>query len=136
MKLAAPPCSFSCYNKDNPTGSDKRKYYVSDYSFEAEEGTTSDIVSGDLYIDRVVVDAEISVTSPTTTYTGSAQFVFPARHWAFALDGHATLAEKDSVTKTVSLEGFVETTPVTGSFDITAEIVSSGQVVYEDWSPT
>jgi hypothetical protein len=136
MKIAAPPCSFSCYNKDNPTGSDSMKYYVSSYSFSDASGPTSDVVSGDLYIDQIKVSAEISVKDPVTTYSGSAEFVFPATHWAFTLDGHATLAEKDSVTKAVSLVGIVAAVPVTGSFDITAEIVSSGQAVYDDWSPT
>jgi hypothetical protein len=134
MKLAAAPCSFKCYNKDNPTGSDKIKYYVSDFSFSSETGPTSDIVSGDLYIDQITTTASITVKSPIAVFTGTTSFVFPARHWAFALDGHATLAVLDSVTKTVSLLAVIAGIPTAGSFEVTAEIESVGQDVYDDYS--
>jgi hypothetical protein len=134
MKLAAPPCDFSFYNKDNKSGSDDTKYFVSDFSFSNSGGATSGVVSGNLYIDQISVDAQLEVTSPVAVYSGSASFVFPAAHWAFVLDGHATLAEGDVVTKSVALNGVIDTIPVVGSFDITAEIISSGQSVYDDWS--
>jgi hypothetical protein len=136
MKLAASPCGFKLYNKDNPTGSDKSKYFVSSFSCSAESGQASAVVSGDLYIDQIAVEASLTVTNPIAVYSGSASFVFPARHWAFTLDGHATLAVGDTVAKTVSLTGTVAELPVVGSFSVTAEIVSSGQDVYDDWSQT
>jgi hypothetical protein len=134
MKLAAAPCVFKCYNNDNSDGSDKSKYYVSSFSFEAETGPVSDVVSGNLYVDQISVSASISVIDPITSWTGEASFVFPAQHWAFALDGHPTLAEKDVVTKSVDFTGVVAALPVKTSFAITAEIESSGQSVYDDWS--
>jgi hypothetical protein len=136
VKLAAHPCGFKLYNKDNPTGSDKKKYYVSSFSCSAEAGQTSDVVSGGLYIDQITMQASITVTNPVTNYSGFASFVFPARHWAFALDGHATLAEGDTVEQTVELQGVVAEVPVIAEFDVTAELASSGQDVYDDWSQT
>jgi hypothetical protein len=136
MKLAASPCSFTFYNKDNPIGKDDKKYYVSAFSFSGETGETSNIVSGELYIDQITVNASLTVTSLLGEYFGSASFVFPARHWALMLDGHATLAEQDTVTKTVELMGSIGGIPTPGSFAITAEISESGQSVWEDWSPT
>jgi hypothetical protein len=134
MKLAAPPCTFKCYNQDNPTGSDSKKYYVSEYSFSQEAGEVSDLVSGGLYVDGITVSANISVKSPLGLFTGTASFAFPARHWAFALDGHATLAERDAVTKTVDLIALLAGIPTPGSFAVTAEIESVGQDIYEDYS--
>lgn len=136
MKIAAAPCSFTCYNKDNPTGSDPARYYVSSCSFSAETGPTSEAVSGDLYIDGVAVSASVSVVSFGVTYSGNASFVFPALHWAFSLDGHATLAETDTVTEPVDLTAIVAGAVIPGTFALTAELVASGQAVYEDWSQT
>jgi hypothetical protein len=136
MKIAASPCAFALYNKDNPTGSDKGKYYVSSFSCSGESGPTSGVVSGGLYVDQITVSAEITIVDPLATYSGSASFAFPARHWAFVLDGHATLAEGDTVEKTVSLIGDIEGVPTAGVFAVAAEIVSSGQDVYDDWSQT
>lgn len=136
MKIAAAPCSFSCFNKNNPTGSDKSKYYVSGCSFSGESGPTSGAVSGGLYIDGITVGADVTVTSLGTAYSGSVSFVFPARHWAFSLDGHATLAEQDEVVQTASLVAVVAGIPVPGKFEVTARIEATGQDVYEDWSQT
>jgi hypothetical protein len=134
MKLAAPPCAFKCYNKDNPTGSDPSKWRVSSFSFSPETGEISDAVSGGLYIDRITANASVSVTSPVGLFAGTASFVFPAKHWAFALDGRATLAERDAVTQDVDMTGTVAGVLTTATFSVTAEIESSGQSVYDDWS--
>jgi hypothetical protein len=135
VKVAAHPCSFKFYNKDNPTGSDKKKYFVASFSFSGEAGPTSDVVSGDLCVDQITVEATIVVVNLAITYEGSASFVFPARHWAFALDGHATLAELDTVELKVKTVGVSPAgVPVYADFDITAEIETSGQAVYDDWS--
>jgi hypothetical protein len=136
VKIAAAPCSFRLYNKNNPTGSDKSKYYVSSFSCSPETGATSDVVSGGLYIDQITVRASVTVRDPVTSYSGTVSFVFPARHWAFVLDGHATLAELDTVEQTVLLTGDIAGIPTAGSFAVTAEIERSGQDAYDDWSQT
>jgi hypothetical protein len=134
MKLAALPCSFKCLNKDNPTGSDKKQWFVSSFSFDSGEGPASGVLSGNLCVDSIVSEASVEVVDPIATWTGSATFSFPARHWAFVLDGHATLAVGDSVTQNVELTAVVAGLPVKASFAITAEIESSAQDVYDDWS--
>jgi hypothetical protein len=136
MKIAASPCGFNLYNKDNPTGSDKSKYYVSSFSCSGESGPKSAVVSGGLYIDQITISASLTIVDPIATYSGTASFAFPARHWAFVLDGHATLAEGDTVEQTVALMGDIEGVPTAGAFAVTAEIVSSGQEAYDDWSQT
>jgi hypothetical protein len=94
------------------------------------------VVSGNLYVDQITVSANLSVTNILGVFSGSTEFVFPARHWAFTLDGHATLAVGDVVLKSVSLLGMIAGIPTPGVFEVTAELVSSGQSVYDDWSPT
>jgi hypothetical protein len=136
MKIAAAPCSFKCYNKENPTGSDSSKYSVASFSFSPEEGVASSAVSGDLYVGQISVSAEVSVKNLVGVFSGTVAFVFPARHRAFMLEGHATLAVNDTVTADASLMGFVGGLPVPASFVLTAEIVSSGQDVWDDYSQT
>jgi hypothetical protein len=136
VKIAALPCVFKLYNKDNPTGSDKAKYYVSDFSCSSGAGPSSSVVSGNLCVDQITVEASVTVRSPATTWDGTASFVFPARHWAFVLDGHATLAEGDTVDQTVAVTGVVGEVPVLAEFEITAELESSAQSEWDDWSQT
>jgi hypothetical protein len=136
VKIAAPPCSFKLYNKENPTGSDAGKHYVSSFSFSGQAGAVSDVVSGGVYIDEISVKASITVVNPVASWAGTASFVFPARHWAFVLDGHATLAVGDTVDKTVTLETVIAEIPVKADFAVTAEIEASSQDVWDDWSQT
>jgi hypothetical protein len=97
----------------------------------------SDVVSGSLCVDSITVSVDLSVMTPlSVVFEGSASFVFPARHWALTLDGHATLAELDKVEDTVTLIGMVAAVPTPMAFAITAEIVASAQTVYDDWSQT
>jgi hypothetical protein len=136
MKIAAHPCVFRLYNKDNPDGSDKRKYYVSSSVCLSEQGPTSDVVSGDLCVDQIDMTAHVTIVDPATTWTGVASFVFPARHWAFTLDGHATLAEGDTAEATAEFSGLVDENYVQKDFDVVAEIEQSGHDAYDDWSQT
>jgi hypothetical protein len=134
MKLAAPPCGFIFYNEDNPEGEDKSKYYVSGFTAASARGPTSGVVSGNLHIDEITVEANLEVTLLGIVYEGSASFVFPAKHWAFMLDGHATLAVEDAVVSTARLIGYVAMAPTEASFAITAKLASSGQSTWDDYS--
>jgi hypothetical protein len=134
MKIAAPPCAFTFYNEDNPQGEDKGKYFVSGFETTKIAGATSDVVSGDLYIDEIAVEAALEATLFGIVYRGAASFVFPAKHWAFMLDGHATLAVEDAVVSVAELTGYIEMAPVKAFFSVTAKLASSGQSAYDDYS--
>jgi hypothetical protein len=136
MKVATAQCSFKLYNPDNQDGSDTRKYYVSHFSCSAAQGPISDAVSGEVFVDQIAMDAFIAIVFQAITYNGTASFVFPARHWAFMLDGHATLAEGDAVQETIEFNSVNSDVSLTRDFVVVAEIGPSEQSAYEDWSQT
>jgi hypothetical protein len=139
MKLAAPPCAFAFYNRDNPDGSVPNKYKVTGSVSGGEKGALSGVVTVTgkrLYIDAISISVGLSVTDPALAFSGSATetFTFPARHFNFLLDGHATLAEKDTLTQAVSFSGMIAAVPTVMSYDVTGEITAVGQDSLDDWS--
>jgi hypothetical protein len=139
MKAAAPPCAFNFYNKDNPDGSASDKYAVTGTASGGESGALSDIITvagKRLYIDNISITVSLSVADPVTAFSGtaSATFVFPALHFALMLDGHATLAEGDILTQTVSFSGMIAAVPAVVPYAVTGEITAVGQDILDDWS--
>jgi hypothetical protein len=139
MKIAAQPCEFSFYNKDNPDGSAPDKYKITGSASGGEQGSLSGVITirGEkIYIDNISISVELSVTDPVLAFSGSATatFVFPARHFNFLLDGHPTLAKKDTLTQTVSFSGMIAAVPAVMSYDVTGEITAVGQDSLDDWS--
>jgi hypothetical protein len=139
VKIAAPPCAFNFYNKENPDGSAPDKHAVTGSASGGESGALSSVITAGgkkLYIDSVSITVNLSVNDPATTFAGSASatFAFPARHFNFLLDGHATLAEKDVLTQTVVFSGAIASVPAVLPYEVTGEIVSVGQDILEDWS--
>jgi hypothetical protein len=139
MKIAAAPCAFNFYNKENPDGNVANKYKVMGSASGGESGALSEviIVAGKkLYIDSISITANISVVDPVTSFAGtaSATFTFAAKHFAFLLDGHATLAEKDTLAQTVTFSGMIAAVPAVMTYDVTGEITAVGQDILDDWS--
>jgi hypothetical protein len=139
VKIAAPPCAFNFYNKENPDGGVPGKHAITGSASGGESGTLSGVITAagkQLYIDSVSITVELSVNDPTRAFAGSASatFAFPARHYNFLLDGHATLAEKDVLTQTVVFTGMIAAVPAVLPYEATGEIVSVGQDILEDWS--
>jgi hypothetical protein len=139
MKLASPPCVFSFYNKNNPDGSTTDNYAVEGSASGGEQGALSSIITiagKKLYIDSISISVALSVNDPILAFYGSATatFVFPARHFNFLLDGHATLAENDVLTQAVMFTGMIATVPTVLPYAVTGKIMTVGQAILDDWS--